>query len=101
MLLFQLLKTQAQAQEEIPRLRALRMEFRTLAAGIGDPSDYYGDGETLYAHEDAVPKQVDYVFTVNGNSMEPDFHSGDMVLVRQCLSGKLRPGQIGAFMWDN
>ena len=100
-MLEQLLDAQAKAQRKRPNLIKLRKEFKSLAAGIGDLSEYYEDGETIYVHADAIDKHVDYVFTVNGDSMEPDFHSGDYVMVQIVSADDMKPGTIGAFQWDN
>ena len=45
---------------------------------------------------------MDCVFPVNGDSMEPDFHSGDLVMVQRLSerSGLLY-GEIGAFSFHN
>ena len=45
---------------------------------------------------------ADYVFRVNGDSMEPDYENGDLVLVERVPSGlTLQEGEIGAFIVGN
>lgn len=101
MMIGQLLDAQMKAQLKRPNLTQLRMEFKPLAAGIGDPSEYYEDGDMIYVHADAVRKHVDYVFAVNGDSMEPKYHDGDLVMVQIVPADDIEPGTIGAFQWDN
>lgn len=100
-LMKQLLNAQRRAQLKRPNLTMLPREFRPLAAGIGDPGDYYEEGEMVYVHSDALHQHVDYIFTVNGDSMEPDYHSGDMVLVQIVTTADMTPGSIGAFQTEN
>ena len=53
-------------------------------------------------YDDSLTCRADCVFTVNGDSMEPDYPDGCMVLVKRISdSGELTPGDIGAFMIDN
>ena len=75
---------------------------RSLAAGTGDPSECYDEAEELYLHSSPLIDRADYVFDVNGDSMEPNYHDGDMVLVRKLSSIRdLHYGDVGAFMMEN
>ncbi len=75
---------------------------RALAAGVGDPSECYDDAERLYLHSSSLIDRADYVFDVSGDSMEPHYHNGDMVLVRKLSSVKdLNYGDVGAFTMEN
>ena len=75
---------------------------RSLAAGVGDPSEYYDEAEKLYLHSSPLIDRADYVFDVSGDSMEPNYHSGDMVLVRKLSSiSDLNYGDVGAFTMEN
>ena len=74
----------------------------SLAAGIGDPSECYDDAEELYLHSSPLIDSADYVFDVSGDSMEPNYHNGDMVLVRKLSSiSDLNYGDVGAFTMEN
>ena len=90
---------QAEARRQIHKLT--RFEHQ-LAAGIGDPNEFEDSGTPIYVYDDSLTCRADCVFTVNGDSMEPDYPDGCMVLVKR-ISGseELTPGDIGAFMIDN
>lgn len=89
-------------EETAPELAVLRYFDRQLAAGIGDPTDISDSGKPLYLYPSALISKADYVFTVNGESMEPVYHNGDMVLVQKADdSGDMQPGDVGAFMIGN
>ena len=90
---------QAEARRKIHKLT--RFEHQ-LAAGIGDPNEFEDAGTPIYVYDNSLTCRADYVFTVNGDSMEPDYPDGCMVLVKRISdSGELTPGDIGAFMIDN
>ena len=90
---------QAEARRKIHKLT--RFEHQ-LAAGIGDPYEFEDSGTPIYVYDDSLTCRADCVFTVNGDSMEPDYPDGCMVLVKRISdSGELTPGDIGAFMTDN
>ena len=90
---------QAEGRRKIHKLT--RFEHQ-LAAGIGDPNEFEDSGTPIYVYDDSLTCRADCVFTVNGDSMEPDYPDGCMVLVKR-ISGseELTPGDIGAFMIDN
>ena len=90
---------QAEGCREIHKMT--RFEHQ-LAAGIGDPNEFEDSGTPIYVYDDSLTCRADCVFTVNGDSMEPDYPDGCLVLVRRISdSGELTPGDIGAFMIDN
>ena len=75
---------------------------RALAAGVGDPTECYDESEELYLHSSPLVDRADYVFDVSGDSMEPNYHNADMVLVRKLSSiNDLSYGSVGAFMLEN
>lgn len=100
-LLDQLLNTQELAQRKRPDLVLIPKVLKPLAAGIGDPTEVYDESEMVYVHAGAIKRHVDYVFTVNGESMEPNYHSGDMVMVQTVSSSGIDVGDIGAFEVGN
>ena len=91
-----------EAAESCPNLHVLRHFDRQLAAGIGDPSELIDEGENVYVYSSPEVSRADSIFTVNGDSMEPEFHSGQEVLVQQLDNGAdLLFGEIGAFIIGN
>ena len=68
----------------------------------GDPKLTEDEAEELYLHSSSLIDRADYVFDVSGDSMEPNYHNGDMVLVRKLSSiSDLNYGDVGAFTMEN
>lgn len=44
-------------------------------------------------------RKADYAVRISGNSMEPQYHDGDIILVKK--QETINNGQIGIFMYDN
>lgn len=92
----------AEDMDEAPDLTQLLYFGRQLAAGTGDPTDFGDDGEPIYLHSSALVDTADYVFTVSGDSMEPEYHNDDMVLVKRFPDcGSISEGEVGAFIIGN
>ena len=92
----------AEVMDNTIELTKLTYFSRQLAAGIGDPTDFCDDGEPIYLHSSPLVDTADYVFTVNGDSMEPEYHNDDMVLVQSFPDcGEIQPGEVGAFIIGN
>ncbi len=90
---------EAESQKKLIRLPYFE---KPLAAGIGDPTEFEGLSESIYLYDTDEYRRADYVFRVNGDSMEPDYENGDLVLVERVPSGlKLQEGEIGAFIVGN
>lgn len=93
---------QVEDAENCPDIRRLTYHDRRLAAGIGDPTEFEDKGTPLYVYSSPEANRADCVFSVNGNSMEPDYRNGDLVLVKRIYnSGDLSYGDIGAFIVGN
>ena len=75
---------------------------KSLAAGIGDPSELEADIEPFYLYDSLDLARADSVFKVNGDSMEPKYHNGDYVLMERIPDGpRLQFGETGAFIFGN
>lgn len=99
-LIDQLLVTQA--IENCPKLTELTRYETGLAAGVGVDVDFDDAGEPFYLYSSRLVDRADSVFVVNGESMEPDYHDGDMVLVERIPGAPdLQYGEIGAFFVEN
>ncbi len=91
-----------QSVADRPEVRKLLYFSRSLAAGAADPTEFEQDAEPYYLYASPEVQRSDYVFSVNGDSMEPDYHTGDLVLVEKLSGGvALRYGEIGAFIVGN
>ena len=80
----------------IAKRKLIRL-FRNELSACAGPSFMIGEttGEEVWIEETPMTAQADEIIRVSGNSMEPQFHDGDEVLVRHGAS--LRPGEIGIF----
>lgn len=91
-----------QDAESRPEIRRLLYFSRSLAAGAADPTEFEQDAEPIYLYASPDVERADYVFNVNGDSMEPNYHTGDLALVERLSGGaSLRYGEIGAFIVGN
>ena len=79
------------------RKRKLIRLFRNDLSACAGPSYAIGEttGEKVWIEETPLTAQADELIRVSGDSMEPEFHDGDEVLIRHCSS--VRPGEIGIF----
>ena len=86
----------------VPALRALPFQSVRLAAGADAAIRDIAEAETLYLHDAPLLQRADSVYKVNGDSMEPTYRDGDLVLVERIPDGAaLRFGEIGAFAVGN
>ena len=91
-----------QNAEAVPEIKELLYFEKSLAAGFAVPDEFDDKGTPLFLYDSEVLNNADYVFTVNGDSMEPQFHDNDLVLVQRITDGsELKPGEIGAFITGN
>ena len=94
--------TERQRAEECPPITKLIKFQKQLAVGFDISADFDDEGEDIYLYSSDEVDSADCVFTVSGNSMEPEYYDGDLVLVRRYPGcGKLKPGDVGAFMIGN
>lgn len=77
--------------------RLFRNAYKT-AAGTGNPLESGRRGSYEYLYADPLVDQADEIITVTGNSMEPTFYDGDMLLVQHAQ--EIRVGEIGIFVAD-
>ena len=92
----------AEIAEACPSITRLLKGARSLAAGIGDPTEWEDDAEPAFLYSTALIDRADYIFEVNGDSMEPEYHDGDCVLIQRITDGNdLEYGEVGAFMTHN
>lgn len=77
--------------------KVVRLFMNELAASAG-PGETLEEarGEAVYLYAGQETEAADEIIRVNGNSMEPTYHDGDLVLVRHAAA--VLPGEIGVFI---
>lgn len=87
------------AKETLGTLEYIDMPVSLLpvSAGIGELLDE-NSFETVGFPASSVPAGAEFGVRVNGDSMEPVYHDGQIVWVRRCET--LRPGEVGVVMYD-
>ena len=77
----------------------IEMPVSTLAvsAGVGEFLDE-GGFEMIRFPQSAVPSNADFGVRVNGDSMEPVYHDGQIVWVEK--RDTLQPGEVGVFIYN-
>jgi len=66
------------------------------SAGRGIPLDSVQDWDRMEVLSNAYTRRADYCISVSGNSMEPKFYDGDMLLVKE--QDDIDFGEIGVFL---
>ena len=89
--LLKLQETPAKEQRSFIRI------YRNDLAACAGPSFAIGEtsGEPVWIEKTPLTAKADEIIFVSGNSMEPEFHDGDQVLVQH--GAAVRPGEIGIF----
>ncbi len=85
-------------QKDSRKPRKVARLFRNelaVSAGPGETLET-ARGEEIYLFADDINEAADEVIRVNGDSMEPTYHDGELVLVSHAQS--VRPGEIGVFI---
>lgn len=85
-------------QESISKPRKVIRLFRNdlaASAGTGETLEA-ARGEVAFLFADSRTESADEIIRVNGNSMEPTYSDGDLVLIRHTKN--IRPGEIGVFI---
>lgn len=78
-----------------PPVIMLKHSFYKVSAGTGYQFDDYEGWEEIDVPETPESRQADFCLTITGNSMEPIYYDGDIVLVKEQPSVDL--GEIGIF----
>lgn len=86
------------AQEVRRSFRVICMAEQAAAAGTFNPLDAGGSGVPMWVRKDAQTDRADRLIRVSGDSMEPTFYDGDVLLVENAQ--KLREGDIGVFVYN-
>lgn len=70
-----------------------------VSAGLGEALDDEDNWEDIKVVSTPESEMADFAITVVGESMSPDFHDGDIVLVKE--QPEIEIGQIGIFICNN
>lgn len=87
-----------QVEEPKPNIISICCSKNRVSAGIGEELFEYEQWDTVDVIETPQSRKADFMLIVDGESMSPEFHNGDYVLVRQQPAVEI--GQIGIFYVD-
>ena len=82
-----------------PNIRLINYYYRLASAGTGQIIFNMPPTKRIEIPDIPEYKKVDYAIGVNGNSMEPVYHDGDMLLVE--MTDEIDLGDVGIFLVDN
>ena len=68
-----------------------------VSAGPGVALDY-DDADTIMVRDTTRTREADFALRISGNSMEPRYHDGDILLVQEAQT--LEYGELGIFILD-
>ena len=80
------------------RRRSIGLYDMPVSAGIGE---FLADStrvEDILIPDDPRTAEADYALRINGDSMEPKFHSGDVILIQ--TADTVEEGELGIFVLD-
>lgn len=91
------LEEERRSQIKVTTIRLMRNK---VSAGIGYDLNFNSDDDfkNIKVLDTPEAESADFAVTVEGESMSPDFHDGDIVLVKQ--QDNIDIGQIGIFTID-
>ncbi len=68
-----------------------------VSAGVGVALDY-DHADEIMVRDTTRTREADFALRISGNSMEPRYHDGDILLVQECET--LEFGELGIFILD-
>ncbi len=77
--------------------RKLKLFDLPVSAGVGEYLDG-ADVDTITVPSTEKTAEADYALRISGDSMEPKYHNGDILLVQSCDS--VEAGELGIFLLD-
>ncbi len=83
----------------IPQMRLINYYYRLASAGTGQIIFDMPPTKRIEIPDILKYKKADYAIGVNGNSMEPVYYDGDMLLVE--MTENIEVGEIGIFSVNN
>lgn len=93
------IQTSNEKRSEI-KLSTIDIRLMTNKASAGTGYNLEGtDFVTIQVINTPEAQKADYAITVEGESMSPDFHEGDIILVKK--QSNIEKGQVGIFIFNN
>ena len=86
------------SEQDEERLIEIRHSVYKVSAGCGFELDEGDNWETIEISDTPEARRADYALTISGDSMEPVYYDGDIVLVK--MQDTVEMGQIGIFILD-
>lgn len=83
------------ASKPIHPIISVKHSVYSVSAGTGDMLDA-DEWDTIDVPDSSEARKADFCLTIHGNSMEPVYYNGDIVLVKEQQS--VEKGQIGIFI---
>lgn len=89
------MQKRSRQQEEVEKIITLPLPLQSASAGTGQFTDDESAEDIAVIYNEHTAK-ADYIMRVSGDSMEPKFYDGDLVLVRD--QPAVEVGEIGIFV---
>lgn len=89
-------KNSSQDHSSYPGTRLINYYFRLASAGTGQIVFDMPPTEKIEIPDIPEYRKVDYAIGVNGNSMQPEYNDGDILLIE--MTEEIEPGEIGIFI---
>lgn len=86
-------------RETKPRTLKIRHSYYKVSAGTGYDLDGIDKWDTIDIADTPEAREADFCLTISGNSMEPIYYDGDIVLIRS--TPDIGSGEIGIFIIEN
>ena len=80
------------------RRRSIDLYDMPVSAGVGEFLTDANRIEDIVIPDDARTAEADFALRINGDSMEPRYHSGDILLVQS--TDTVEEGELGIFVLD-
>lgn len=78
---------------------SIRHSLYMVSAGTGYELDVGDNWDEIEVPDTPTARKADFCLTISGDSMEPRFHNGDIVLVKHCNA--IDENEIGIFRIEN
>ncbi len=92
-------KEQVEAAEQEEPTIEIRHSYYKVSAGTGYNLDAYNQWDTIEVPDTPEANKADFALTISGDSMEPVYYNGDIVLVKS--QSAVDNGEIGIFIVED